>query len=240
MKFKIASGIEVKISEESLFAFEFFTFRNAEMVKEMRSFLKFSAKKQTLLDIGALFGIFSLAFTARNHTKKAFAIEPSPIPYDILNKNMALNPQLCLNSYPLALGSKNGKIKMYYDWLHLVALPKDAKTKEFVEVKVLKLDDFLESQKIVPDIVKLDTEGSEFAILQGGKNFFKKNKPLVFLETHTQLLNELKIPIIKLINLIYSFGYQIYDLEGNLINDPQRLLALIPNYHVILSDKSLL
>ena len=240
LKFNIAPKVKVNIHEESLFAFEFFTFRNVEMIDEMRSFLKFSSEKQTLLDIGALFGIFSLAFTAGRPDKKAFAVEPSPAPYNILNRNISLNPKLKIKSYPSAMGSKNGKLKMYYDWMHLVSLPKSNRTKEFTEVNVLKLDDFLKNENIIPDVIKLDTEGSEFDIIQGGKKFLKKHRPLIFLETHTQLLNELGISITKLVDLIHSLGYKIYDLEGNLINDSKKLLASIPNYRVILSHKSLI
>lgn len=210
------------------------------MIDEMNSFIRFSKEKTKLLDIGALFGVFSLTFAGTDSNKKAYAIEPSPIAYRTLIKNIKINPELNINSSDLAFGSQNGKLEMYYEWLHLIKMPQKAKVAKKIVVPVLTLDDFTKLKNFTPDIIKIDTEGSEYDVLLGGKKFLKKYKPLIFMETHAKLLKNLNISISKLVSLIYSLGYKIYDLEGRLIDNPKKLLSVIFNYRIILSHKSLI
>lgn len=210
------------------------------MIDEMNSFLKFSKDKHTLLDIGALFGIFSFAFVSQDNKKIAYAVEPSSEACKVLDKNIKLNPNLNINSSDLALGSKSGKLEMYYEWLHLIKLPKKMKVDKKTTVPVLTLDDFIKVKNFIPDIIKIDTEGSEYDILMGGKKFLTKYKPLIFMETHTKLLKSYGVSTSKLVDLIYSLGYKIYDLEGRLINNPKKLLMVIFNYRIILSSKTLI
>lgn len=239
LKFELTPKIKFEIDKEALFAFEFFTFRDFQMVDEMESFLRFSSGKKKFLDVGALFGIFSLAFTKSGKGKHAHAIEPSPVPFETMVKNLDINPKLDITPHMLALGAKNGTTKMSFEWLHMVALPENVVVEHMVEAKTLTLDDFLKKEKFTPDIVKIDVEGAEFDVLFGGKNFFKKNRPLVFLETHTPWIKRLGKNVTDLTNIITSLGYKIYDLQGNILPDPEDLIESSPNKRVILSSHDL-
>lgn len=238
-KFLLTPTIKFTIDEESLFAFEFFTIRDPVMVAEINSFLKFSSKKRVLLDIGALFGIFSLAFTKSGVKKRALAIEPSPKPFSVLNNNMALNPKLDISAHKLALGSKNQNLDMYYQWLHLVVVAQSIKKPPHLKVRVETIDSFIKKIKVVPDLVKIDVEGMEYDVLMGGKKYFTQYKPLVFLETHTKYLESLGITPHDLTDMIRSLGYKAFDLKGNLINNLDGVLKTNPNFRLILNSKPL-
>lgn len=234
-KFYLTKKISFTVKNETLYALEHFTFRSKEMVKEMQAFLELSKQKRCFLDVGALYGVFSLAFTSINPKSQAYAIEPSTKPYCFLKKNVKLNSKLKIKTFQLALGRTNNKeIKMKYEWQHLVAVGKKDKTKQYITLKTQTLDNFLIKNNILPDIIKIDVEGYEYDVLIGAKKFLKKAKPIIFLELHIHLLQNHNIAPKKIINLIHSLNYQLYDLKKNIIKNPEEYLIKNKNCRVIL------
>lgn len=61
-------------------------------------------------------------------------------------------------------------------------LKNPSKNKE--RIKVITLDDFRETIKEKINLIKIDTEGSEYKILIGGKKCIESNKPVLIIETH--------------------------------------------------------
>jgi hypothetical protein len=59
-------------------AFEHFGWKDPEMVDEFIGFMKLASNAKILWDVGALFGLFSLAFTLRGTDRRALAFEPNP------------------------------------------------------------------------------------------------------------------------------------------------------------------
>ena len=56
-------------------------------------------------------------------------------------------------------------------------------------VVVIAIDSFINTQDArIPDIIKIDVEGAELLVLQGGKEFFKNHKPIIFMEVHNILM----------------------------------------------------
>ena len=233
MEFVLTPKIKFDIDRESTEAFSQFTYLNPEMAEEMKSFLKLTDAKICLLDIGALYGIFSLAFTCNNPKKSAYAMEPSFKPFNVLGYHKKINPLCNIKPFQLALGSQDGKLKMKYEWQHLVALSKNEKTASYIEVNVTTLDNFLKKHNIIPDCVKIDTEGFEYDVLKGGSQYFLKHNPIIFLEVHIPLLKQHGLSAQKLEKLIYSFGYKIYDLKHNLIKSPSLFFNKNPNCRVV-------
>lgn len=71
--------------------------------------------------------------------------------------------------------------------------------------KFKKLD--LELEKSF--FLKIDTEGSDYNILKGGKNFLKKNNPIIFPEINKY--ND----FLKINNLLRKFNYSPYIWSNN-------------------------
>jgi FkbM family methyltransferase len=241
VKVTISQGVSFNIYEETAHAFECFgaKYKEIEVFEEMQAFLKLTDKKTVLLDIGALYGAFSLAFTCTDPKKTAYAVEPSLEPYRILGGHIKINPGLDIKPYNIALGSHDGKLRMKYEWKHLVAVPDDEILPDFVAAKVLRLDDFVKANNFFPDVVKIDAEGSEFHILEGGRSFLKRYGPSIHLEVHAEWLNKLGVSIERLVVLIHSLGYKIYDLKLDLIKDPIFFLTDKPLCRVICGKKPL-
>ena len=239
VKFVISRGVGFNICKGTAGFFEYHSdgSKENEVFEEMQAFLKLTGNKNFLLDIGALYGVFSLVFTCNNPKKIAYAIEPSPEPFQVLKRHIKINPKLHIKPFKIAMGSHEGKLRMKYEWQHLVVISKDEVLPNSVEAKVVKLDDFVKTNNIFPDVLKIDTEGSEFYILEGGKNFLKKYGPLIHLEVHAEWLKKLDVSIEQLVDLLHSLEYKIYDLKFNLIKDPVFVLSNKPYCRVICNKK---
>jgi FkbM family methyltransferase len=223
------------MDKESALAFEYFTFRSDEMVEEMKVFLEKSAGKKCFMDIGSLYGVFSLGFAAINPESKAIAVEPSAKPFEILNNNMKLNPEYNIDAHNVAIGSSKGKIKMKYEWQHLVAIGENEEVDKFEEINVEALDEFVKTCGVTPDIIKIDTEGYEYDVLLGGQEFLKAHKPVIMLEVHVSyFLKHHNITSKQLVDLIYSIGYEVYDLKNQKLEDPEKYFEEHNNCRVYL------
>ena len=68
----------------------------------------------------------------------------------------------------------------------------------------------------MPDVLKIDVEGAELAVLQGGMEILKRRKPTIFLSTHSIELRE------SCLNLLKEIGYKAEPLVSG--NDPHEFL----------------
>jgi len=221
----IYPGGVLEVHPDARKTFEPFTHQDAELVEEMDAFMKLTADKYCLLDIGAHYGIFSLAFTGRPHSV-AFALDPSSSAYEMLCYHQKANPDHNLKPFLLALGDSEGKLRMQSSWTYLVALPLNTSTNEdSFEVKITTIDSFIEQQGIVPDAIKIDVEGFEINVLKGGSNLLTQNDPIIFLEVHTPILPRFGNSVKEVVEIINSYGYNLYDGRGNLIKKPSQFFG---------------
>jgi len=157
-------------------------------------------------DIGAHFGYHSLSFASLVGEKgHVYSFEPNP--YNIarfklhLEKNAIQAKRITLNNF--ALSDVDGEVNFIISndvngssssgsYLQNVIPPLDSDTyKNFSTqvVRTLKIDTFLKTKGTrAADIIKIDVEGAELLVLNGGKNFFQKNKPIIFIEVHNILM----------------------------------------------------
>jgi FkbM family methyltransferase len=127
---------------------------------------------RVILDCGANIGIASVYFKSLWPTATIYALEPFKENFDLLKKNTAsFNDVHCLN---IAAGSQNGRgtllagpQEQMTGSMTLDSRYSSSEAKPLAEVSVKRLDS-LAGELGIPgfDLIKLDTEGSEFAILQ--------------------------------------------------------------------------
>lgn len=128
-----------------------------------------SFNPRLILDIGANIGMTSILFANQYPNSTIHAFEPLPDNYNLLNKNTAPYHIRC---HPFGLGKTDDSVSLYtsndpdnfgggsiYDTLGV-----DNNQSVSIDIKNTKtyLSSFLESP---PDLIKIDTEGSEFDIL---------------------------------------------------------------------------
>ena len=133
----------------------------------LKSFLKVG---DTFLDIGANNGFFSLlASPLVGADGLVLAFEPSPLTFGRLNENIELNHFKNIKCFNIALGNHTGTAT-FYDFRtmdgsnSLVKMRGGRKTK----VSMDTLDNILGEFKIRPNFVKIDVEGFEKEVLEGG------------------------------------------------------------------------
>lgn len=161
------------------------------------------SKKDICFDIGANIGMFSLLFS--RYSQEVYSFEPMPRNVDFFKKMMVINKITNIKFFSLAISDKNGIQKFKSgDSIATGGLSINGN----LEVLTTTLDTFIKEKKVKPSIIKIDVEGGELLILKGAKNYLRKRKPRILLETHgikksnevIQLLKELGYTRFFLIN----------------------------------------
>ncbi len=124
---------------------------------------------QVILDIGANIGASSLLFAKRFPTAKIFAFEPVPENFALLSRNIAPYPNV--QAFPIALGKLDGTLRMFasdnaanFGGHSFYEQGSDAS--HAIDVEMKRPQDFLPPIGIDRvDLIKIDTEGSEYEIL---------------------------------------------------------------------------
>jgi len=226
--FQLTNDISFPIDIAAKRAFQMFTDNDPDMRLEIERFVQLVRGKKCLLDIGSLFGIFSLTFTTLNQNGKSFAIEPSPKCFKVLKLNRKLNLDKDINPINLALGSKNGQLDMHYEWVHLIANHKNPE-RQSIQVEMTTLDQFVDSNKIKPDIIKIDVDGYEGPVISGGHNFLSKSDPIIFLELHGDWIMRYGHTPNSIANTLKEYGYHFLDLDLQPITNEQLTFSIFAN-----------
>jgi FkbM family methyltransferase len=134
-------------------------------------------------DVGANRGEYSLMLASKFPRAQIFAFEPHPRNFEVLVHAKIQN----FSPHALALSNKTGQFTLYdhddTDWSFEASLYHDVisevmhKNSISYPVQVDTLDSFAQSHDIdFIDYLKIDTEGSELAVLQGALDMLEKDK----------------------------------------------------------------
>jgi len=159
-----------------------------------------------IFDVGAHIGLFTIKTASLIGTDGAiYAFEPVKNNFDLLEKNIALNNFTNVKPFLTALGDKL-ETKLLCLSKTNTGMHTLMKTKgEKILVPVITLDKIIEKLSIEKiNLLKLDVEGYELRVLQGGKNFLKVCQNLV-IETHEQVGGPSNSSIVKFLKL---FGFK--------------------------------
>ena len=167
------------------------------------------------IDVGAHFGFYtSLAADLVEKDGRVFAFEPTPKTFDILKKNTKLSNTAIFNK---AVGSENGSITFYeYDQLHSEynsTIPVEGLSSNEFSVELMRLDTFAERQKIKPNIIKVDVEGAEHAVVKGLENLYSRADFDLVLEIFSE--SKKNKQQIKAAGLLHTLGFAPYSIDKN-------------------------
>ncbi len=128
-------------------------------------------KKSVIVDVGAHYGFFSL-FANRNTHKDSqiYSFEPSAENFRTLRKNISDNKIENVRMFQCAVGSKNGTGKLIHRKNPVNSALEETtyvRSSSFEAVEIKTLGTLIKEKKIQQiDFLKLDCEGSEYAILE--------------------------------------------------------------------------
>ena len=187
-----------------------------EQREEFQNFVRQCSSSMFLFDIGAHFGVFSLA--AAHFGGRAIAIDPSPIATRMIARQSALN-QLTDNVRIIqaAVSSEGGAVDMLSSGVFgegYFTIRRGRAKSELTRTNAITIDQIV-GQYGAPTHIKIDVEGQEAAVLRGGRRALDQHSPILFLELHTEMIaSEGDDPNLALNELI-RLGYETFALNGN-------------------------
>ena len=190
--------------------------------------------KLFFLDIGANIGSVSLPLAKLFYNSKVYSFEPTHYAFKKLKKNLSLNKDLqnkiCLNQ--LFVSNEKKPKKVWSSW-NLEGKSNHHKSHrgKLKSIKInsyISLDNFVKVNQIKKiDFIKLDVDGYELDVLKSGAMFFKKNKPILFIEIAPYLYSEFGYDYLDLIKYIKKYKYNFYDENLNKIENIYKFVKKI-------------
>ena len=174
--------------------------RLIEPFREEPIISKFCKPGMIVFDVGANIGEWTLTMANGVGAQgRVYSFEPTPFLFDALNKTVVANQfnQVIVSPYALSDKSKTMDFYIQYDENELLdarlsRLDSPADFKEWmtdgkkakkIQVKTITLDEFAVKEKLERlDFIKIDAEGYESAIMEGGLTALKKFRPNLILE----------------------------------------------------------
>jgi len=159
---------------------------------------------KTVFDVGGFMGVSSLLFASLvGPSGRVVCFEPNPWNRQRIRSNLSHNPELAkrISLFSLALGDSLSKVEMlltdnvdsgYSNTSQVVsslgALAKDHlfSLKFYNQaVSSTTLDVFVMETGIIPDILKVDTEGAEHLFLMGAEVTIRDHRPTLYVVVHS-------------------------------------------------------
>jgi FkbM family methyltransferase len=186
------------------------------------------AEVGVFLDIGANHGMYSRAMAEKG--TRAYAFEPHPDNVTVLKRSLQGVQNAKVMEY--AVSNMNGQSKMFdcpanpgghtlsdkvagkEVWSH--------RLDNFRFVRTRTLDSFAHDEGLIDSEgnvtlpitgIKIDVEGAEQRVLEGAAEVLMKNACVIALETH------LTIDPVRIYELLDSYGYSVWDAEGNPVTE---------------------
>lgn len=173
----------------------------------------------TFLDIGANEGLFSL-FAARKvgPAGRVIAAEPSSRERERFERNLARNRIANVTVLPCAIGNAPGSARLQiansghagHNTLGAFTYD-DVSAVDFEEVPVETLDALAQRLSIGSvDVVKIDVEGSELKVLQGGAELLRRTRPVMLIEANEGALQGQGASSAEVVALLHALDYDIH------------------------------
>jgi FkbM family methyltransferase len=180
-------------------------------------FSKLISKTSSFIDIGANTGLYTLVAGAINSKCNIISLEPNPLVFKKLAKNVHKNNLANVQLKELALSNFDGIGELHIpDEASMASLNKKGfrgLKGKIVTVKITQLQTLISSEQI--ELMKIDVEGFEPEVLLGGSKILGKLKPTIIVECNpdgpAQRLN-------NIINEINS-DYKIFHIRDTHIKE---------------------
>jgi FkbM family methyltransferase len=187
----------------------------------------------TIFDIGANQGQFACACAWWFPGSQIISFEPSPSVFPILQNSVRKHANIRLVRN--ALGNRTGDLEFFEnDYSHAssalvvteeqkVLKPETARSRK-ITVPVTTLDQFTSGQLLAkPLLLKLDVQGFEKKVLEGGKNFLTQADFLLF-ECSYKALYETEPLFSEMYAYVNSLGFELVAPVGFLENEDHVML----------------
>jgi FkbM family methyltransferase len=177
---------------------------------ESNFIIKNLQRGMTFVDVGANNGYYSL-LAGKIGASKIYSIEPTPDTFKRLVKNIKLNKlQNKVISLNVALSDQKGTgyihMNRYEDGQN--SLLKGPNQKGRLKVTVNTLDNLFYHDAKKIDMIKIDVEGAECQVINGGIETILKNKNIIIIFEYSVDRKDND----KLFELLFQNGFHLYEI----------------------------
>ena len=162
-----------------------------------------------VIDAGAYIGDSALVFDRYlPKCRRIYAFEPDSGNYSQMEKTIAMNQLTKVVPVKLGLGdsTSEGLLTSHGMGSTLVDRKFVEKNNPVMNIRIVRLDDYVKQNDIVPGVIKTDLEGYEMHFLRGALETIKKYRPIMVLSIYHCADDFFGIkPFIESLNLRYRF-----------------------------------
>lgn len=196
------------------------------------------------IDAGANIGYFSLLAAKQATQGRVIAIEPVSATYKALKENIALNKFTNIEALNLAVGDKEEIRTIYLSDTANTGMASFQQPYNYAgeteTVNTVTIDNLVEKLQLPKvDMVKIDVEGNELAVLKGMTQTIEKCKPTILLELNPHTLLRFGHTPADVLSFITSLYYEPFilsekespvKLDTTIITDTADLLLVHLNH----------
>jgi len=185
---KLRNGVEAEVPvrllptfKESVFAEDYIRGFPGRVVRDL--------DRPIVVDVGANAGYFSLWWLSRHPGSRMVCVEPIPENFALLKRNAALNADKKISLVDGAVDGQNGEIVLRYNltqgFTTAASVLQGVDGQSEITVKCSSLTQLMSDFGLKQiDFLKLDCEGSEYAILYKSDDALLKTISRIALEAH--------------------------------------------------------
>src|SRR5690606_26233032 len=172
----------------------------------------------TVMDVGAHVGYYTLLFSRlAGPAGRVVAFEPNPRNLPVLRWHVARNRCGNVRVEAAAAAERTGAARFERGGGSGTGRLAESGA---VEVRTIRLDDFMSAEGAGPDVVKIDVEGAELDVLRGAADMLRDARPTVLLSTHGQDLHR------ACVDLLRGQGYRIAPIVGDDVERASEVLCV--------------
>lgn len=188
-----------------------------------------------VLDVGANIGVYSaIGSRLTGPEGRVVAVEPSRDNCEFIRRTKSMNGFENLTVVQRAAGDRTGEARLYLNELNKA----DHRTfdpdgnRAYVSVDMVRLDDLVREMSLdAVDILKIDVQGFEAAVLDGMTALLGQERPLrILMEFWPWGVRKAGADPSVLLDRIIAHGFSVYEIDGDagtvrLLDDPRALLT---------------
>src|SRR3984893_15903051 len=183
LELKLSDGVTLAVPESLQSISTYLLLEQERWFEKEMDFLRHWLRPgMTVIDIGANLGVYSVPIARLvGPMGRVFAYEPGSEARAFLERSRELNAAANLVISPLALSDREREGLLVFGGSSELNALGDRGAGEPVRITSLDNEDAARGWP-PPDFVKIDAEGEEERILNGGRDFFARHSPLIMFE----------------------------------------------------------
>ena len=172
----------------------------------------------TIFDVGANIGYYSMSLSRLVPNLKIFAFEPIERSFAYLTQHLEMNQINNVQAFQFGLSDKKEEKVFYFSSEGSVnasaALMSDKYVVHKMVCQVETMDEFTKSKGTTVDFIKVDVEGAELFVFQGGLKTIATQKPVIFSEMLRKWSAKFNYHPNEIIQLLADLGYGCFTVNA--------------------------